>query len=174
MSKADKSMVRGFLRRARKLEAPLLATVLHRYAEAEAMSWDELARSLGCSAEALDQVALCRPPRDECFVQDVEAIAAGYMDSTRLLFLLRRLQVLGTLAGAPAPGSSIAEAAAASPAIFLAARLYESDALFDLEAEEATEAEEAEGPDEAEELEVEERGEPTEPTAGGTGRDTDA
>jgi hypothetical protein len=83
-----------FVHRAIETAAPLLATALHRYATTEGMTWAELAQSLDCSIDALNQIAICRPPRPEHFVADVEAIAADYIDVDRLLPLLRRLQVI--------------------------------------------------------------------------------
>jgi hypothetical protein len=145
-------MIRGFLRRAVRAEAPLLATSLQRYAEAEAMTWEELARSLGCSPDALDQVALCRPPREENFVADAEAIAGEYLDPARLLPFLRQLQVLGTLAGAPAQ-ASIPSAAAASPPLFLAARVYEEEETYAAEVDAEAAPEEAEEKPEGEDTE---------------------
>lgn len=87
-----------FVRRAGQTDTPLLASTLHRYAVAEGQTWAELAQGLECSVDALNQIALCRPPRPESFVADVEAIAAGYADPDRLLGLLRRLQVFTAFA----------------------------------------------------------------------------
>ena len=87
-----------FVRRAGQTDAPLLAPALRRYALAEGQTWAELSQALGCSVDALNQIALCCPPRTESFVADVEAIAAGYADPDRLLTLLRRLQVFNAFA----------------------------------------------------------------------------
>ena len=87
-----------FVRRAAQDDTPLLASALHRYAAAEGQTWAELAQTLECSVDALNQVALCRPPRAESFVADVEAIAADYVDAERLLPLLRKLQVVTAFA----------------------------------------------------------------------------
>lgn len=138
MSRSAESLLQGFLRRAVQARAPLLAVRLRQYAEAEAMSWEELAASLGCSVDALNQVALCRPPRAENFVQDVEAIAGEFVNPARLLPLLRQLQVLETLSQAPT-SISASEVAVSTPAprLFLAARRREKRTLAeqDLDAE---------------------------------------
>lgn len=137
MSDAGETWIRSFLRRAAQTETPLLVTSLRRYAAAEGLSWEELARSLGCGPDALDQVALCRPPREESFVRDVEAIAAEHVDPNRLLPLLRRLQVLGTLACAPAPDAASSPDGAfppvtgrvrgSNPPLFVAGRAHEGE-----------------------------------------------
>ncbi len=87
-----------FVRRTLQADTPLLATTLHRYAAAEGQTWAELAQALECSVDSLNQIALCRPPRRESFVEDVEEIAADYVDPDRLLLLLRKLQVFATFA----------------------------------------------------------------------------
>lgn len=82
-----------FVRRAIAAKSNLLAYSLHRYAMDEGMNWDQLARSLNVDTDALNQVALCPPPRNDRFMADVEEIAANYVDADLLLPLLRRLQV---------------------------------------------------------------------------------
>src|SRR5205085_8292872 len=72
----DRRLIAGLVRRAISTGVPLLAKGLDRYATAEGLSWEELARSLGGTPDDLNQVALCRPPRPECFVEDTQAIAA--------------------------------------------------------------------------------------------------
>jgi hypothetical protein len=110
--------------RAREQDGPLLARALQRYAEAEGLSWQELAQSLGCTEEALNQVALCLPPRPEWFVADVEAIAGEYVRVEPLLALLRRLQVLNAFAEeAEQAGPSAGETA-----LLMAARDREAEA----------------------------------------------
>jgi hypothetical protein len=113
-------LIEGFVRRAEETEAPLLATQLRRYAASEGQSWDELAHSLGGTAEALHQVALCGPPRAEHFGEDVAAIAADHVDADRLLALLRQIQVLGAFRGFPAVSST--RHASAGHGMLLAAR----------------------------------------------------
>lgn len=81
-------------------EDALLAARLHHYAEAEGMDWDRLAASLECSVNALNAIALCRPPRPDTFAEDVEAIAGNYVSIERLFPLLRRLEVLDQLRAA--------------------------------------------------------------------------
>lgn len=112
-----------FVRRAIKTDAPLLASLLHHYALAESLTWEQLAQSLECTVDALNQIAICRPPRPEHFVADVEAIAADYVDPDRLLPLLRRLQVLAAFADRAAQ----TQAADAESALLLAARDHEAD-----------------------------------------------
>jgi hypothetical protein len=101
-SGVERRLLRGFLQRAEESQAPLLVTPLRRYASAEGLSWEELARSLGGTHEGLDQVALCGPPRPGHFAEDVAAIAAGNVDADRLLLLLRQIQVLEAFTGFPA------------------------------------------------------------------------
>ena len=86
-----------FVRRAIQTGADLLAPRLHRYAAAEGLTWQQLAHALGIEEDALNQIALCPPPRSERFVADSEEIAGEYADIDRLLPLLRRLQVLDAL-----------------------------------------------------------------------------
>ncbi len=86
-----------FVRRAAQTDCPLLAVSLKRYAEAENLTWEELAESLSGSVNGLNHVAACRPPRPDHFVEDVQAIAGGRVDPDLLLLLLRRLQVLHVL-----------------------------------------------------------------------------
>jgi hypothetical protein len=88
-----KQMAR-FVQRAINTDAPLLAAPLHHYAVAEGLSWEQLAALLDCSTDVLDAVAMCRPPRADTFLTDVIAIADGQVDTTKLLNLLRRIQVL--------------------------------------------------------------------------------
>jgi hypothetical protein len=101
-SAVERRLIEGFVQRSVETEAPLLAADLQRYAKREGLSWEELARSLDGTSEALHQVALCRPPRPEQFAEDVATIAAGSVDADRLLMLLRRIQVLGSFTGLPA------------------------------------------------------------------------
>lgn len=101
-SATERRLIEGLVRRAAETEAPVLATELRRYAASEGLSWEDLARTLGATSEDLYQVALCRPPRSEHFVEDVATIAASYVDADRLLVLLRQIQVLGVLTGLPA------------------------------------------------------------------------
>jgi hypothetical protein len=90
----ERQFQRRFVQRAIETDAPLLAVALHRYIEAEGLTWEQLARELGCTTDDLDAVAMCRPPRREYFSNDVRSIADRFVDPKRLLPLLRRLQVL--------------------------------------------------------------------------------
>lgn len=117
-----------FIRRAIETTAPLLAPQLQRYADAEGMSWTELAHSLDCSVDALNQIAICRPPRADRFVADTKAIAADYVDPDLLLPLLRRLQVLEAFAGRTAPASAVPNTDA-NDALLLAARDHDEGEL---------------------------------------------
>lgn len=80
-----------FVQRAIQKGAPLLATALQRYAVEQGRSWEDLAQELQCSEDALNQIALCMPPRPESFQQDAEAIAEEYADPERLTALLRKI-----------------------------------------------------------------------------------
>ena len=158
-SNRRESAVRDFVRRAVHAGAPLLAVPLYRYAEAEGMSWEQLAAGLGCTVEALDQVALCLPPRDEHFVSDVAAIAGEWVDPARLLPVLRRLQVLSAMAGARAPETqSVQRGASTAPAMYFAARVC--DVALDYREEKAPPDEEDEAPDD-EDAPVQEKSDPT-------------
>jgi hypothetical protein len=98
----DRRLAAGLVRRAIETRAPLLAEALEHYAAAEGLTWEELAKALGGSTDGLHQVALCRPPRPERFAEDARAIAGGWVDSERLLSLLRQFQVLEELTAFPA------------------------------------------------------------------------
>ena len=84
----------NMVRRAIAQRVPLLALPLSRYAQAEELTWQRLAASIGCSEDDLNRIALCSPPRQSHFVDDVQAIAESRADFDRLLPLLRRLQIL--------------------------------------------------------------------------------
>src|SRR5258708_7434117 len=91
---SERRFQQRFVQRAIETDAPLLAVALHRYIEAEGLTWDQLAADLGCTKADLDAVAMCRPPRRDHFSADVTAIADQFIEVMRLLPLLRRLQVL--------------------------------------------------------------------------------
>jgi hypothetical protein len=124
MSNNQKAQERRFrarlVRRAIETDAGLLASWFHRYAEAEGRDWKSLATELGCELETLDQVALCVPPRPERFAADAQEIAEAFgVNPSRLLALLRRLEVLDALS---APPAEIAASAPAGEPYLLAAR----------------------------------------------------
>lgn len=114
-----------FIQRAREQDGPLLARALQRYADAEGLSWADLAERLSCTEEALNRIALCLPPRPERFVADVEAIAEGRVAIEPLLVLLRRLQVLKAFAEAAEQDSP----AGSETAMLLAARDREAEEI---------------------------------------------
>jgi len=118
----QRRLAAGLVRQAAERRAPLLATSLWDYARAEGLSWSELAASLGCSEAGLDRIALCRPPREEQFMADAAVIAAGVVAPDRLVPLLRRLQVLGALAGLPRGTAMTGMGEAAPTGVLLAAR----------------------------------------------------
>lgn len=127
---AQEGRLRAHLvRRAIETDAPLLAAALHRYATAERIAWEDLARTLDCTLDDLNGIAICRPPRAGRFVEDVQAIADGHVNADRLLRLLRRLQVLETLAGRTQEASDSFLSLPAEPGVLLAARDREEDAL---------------------------------------------
>ena len=101
-------------------DAPLLAPQLARHMRAEGLTWTELAASLGTTSDGLNHIALCRPPRPDSFVADVEAIARDYVAPERLLNLLRQLQILEAFASHTAEAS--AYDADATGGMLLAAR----------------------------------------------------
>jgi hypothetical protein len=79
----------NFVRRAIETNAPLLAAPLARFAEAQRLTWAELAESLGVSETSLDRLACCKPPRPDRFEEDVEALAeASEIDVAVLTDLL--------------------------------------------------------------------------------------
>jgi hypothetical protein len=70
-----------------------LAFALHLYKESERLDREGLAAALGCPAEALVPLALCRMPRPERFGADVAAIALRFgLDAVLLAALVRRAQ----------------------------------------------------------------------------------
>ncbi len=99
---------RAFADRAASTGAPLLASALHAYADAEGRNWADLAREIGGASDTLDRIACCFAPRPDAFLEDARAIAeyAG-ADPDSLLLLLRQLQVIETFSDEPvAAGSS--------------------------------------------------------------------
>ena len=118
-------LIAGFVQHAAAVDAPLMSRMLHRYAELERLSWQELANTMECTTEALDMVALCRPPREDRFLEDVEEIARGLVDPDRLIAVLRQVRALEILA----TGSDLpAVATGYSNGLLMAARDRESPA----------------------------------------------
>lgn len=84
----------------------LLISSLSLWMESESQTPEALAQFLGTDATGLSRLALCRPPRQSAYIEDIEVIA-GYSGCRiePLRHLLRRLEVLTTLAGsAPTTG----------------------------------------------------------------------
>jgi len=99
-------------------EAWMLGRVLERYRELEGCSSEQLATALGCTAEALPWLALCRRPEGEAFMEQVLVIAKRFaLDPLRLSAVLRRVEVLDAL-GTRRDGGEAADA----DSLLLAAR----------------------------------------------------
>jgi hypothetical protein len=93
-----------------------LASVLARYAGSERLDDAGLADALGCPAELLPRLRLCRPPRPEPehFWADVTQIAGRFdLDPDRLAQVIRRGQAIQQMQS---------QVAAAGPGTLLAAR----------------------------------------------------
>lgn len=89
-----------FVRRAIESGADLLAAPLHKHAEADEITWHELAASLNCTEDGLNRVACCRPPRDGSYDDDLRSIASIVTGDRKPL-----LSLLGSLF--PARGSAL-------------------------------------------------------------------
>jgi hypothetical protein len=63
------------VRRAVREDSGLLAARLARRADEAELPWSGLAVLLGCTDEALDRMALCRPPRPDRFEEDLAEVA---------------------------------------------------------------------------------------------------
>jgi hypothetical protein len=138
----ERRLIDGLVRRAIATDAPLLARDLSRYAAAEGMSWEALARQLGGTPDGLNRVALCRPPRPERFAEDAKTIAAGHVDADRLLALLRRIQVLGAFHGFPEATARQGDRRDEARGVLLAARDHEEGEEAAPEAEDTAPGEE--------------------------------
>jgi hypothetical protein len=106
--------VEAMAERARR-EPFFLGFVLERYAQAERLDDAGLAAALGCAAEALAGLRLCRAPRADAagFREDVRRVAEAFaLDPVRLAEVVKRSAVLGRLqeqaARADAPGLMMA------------------------------------------------------------------
>ena len=82
----------------------LLAGPLHLYKEQEGLDDRQLAAMLGCEAEAIPRLALCKRPRPAPhFRQDVERIASFiHADLLQLAMLMRALESREALSHRPA------------------------------------------------------------------------
>ncbi len=95
-----------------------LASALRDYAQSEGLDDAGLAARLGCSAETLDRLRLCRRPRPEPaeFRADVDRIAERFgVDPTALAEVVRRADVLAELRHAGAGGAGTLMAARDRP-----------------------------------------------------------
>lgn len=135
---SERKILERMLDRAEAEDAGLLVSDLRGYSRDERITWRDLAAFLGCTTEALDRIALCKMPRPgEMFGRDAEVIAGGYVDSGRLLSLLRLLSFRRLVRGVSftAEPSEARESRtswdAAAPAL-MAARDAEADEAADL------------------------------------------
>ena len=107
----------------------LLAHSLDVWMGIENQTPSELAAFLGTDELGLRRLSLCRPPRTTSYQEDLGAIAeyTGCRPES-LLHLLRRLEVLTTLAGsAQATGEQQGSSLSVTHAMLLAARDREVD-----------------------------------------------
>jgi len=96
----------------------MLGRVFERYQQLEGRSPEELATELGCTAEALQWLSLCRCPEGEAFAEHVLVIAKRFaLDPSRLSAVLRRVEVMDALTEPP-DGAEVADAGS----LLLAAR----------------------------------------------------
>jgi len=88
-------------------EAWTLGRVFEQYRKIEECTSEALAAKLGCSLEVLGWLSLCRRPQGENFKSHVLAISKRFaVDSTRLVAVLRRVEVLEALATRAEKGST--------------------------------------------------------------------
>lgn len=96
----------------------MMGWVLMRYAELEGVREADLLERLEADKEGFLRLHLCKRPRGERFVQDVQAIAGHVgVSAGALAMVLRRVEVIETMAG----GAS-AEAPSVSRGMLMAAR----------------------------------------------------
>ncbi|MFP2924246.1 hypothetical protein ACLESO_03300 [Pyxidicoccus sp. 3LG] len=96
----------------------MLGHVFERYKELESHTTGELAIELGCSAETLQWLSICRRPEEASFAEHVRVIANRFaLDPSRLSAVLRRVEVLDALAA-----HRDVEGAAGEDSLLLAAR----------------------------------------------------
>ena len=118
---ADRLLRRAAERAAR--EPFYLASVLLPYAQAEGLDDAGLAARVGCAADRLPAMLLCRRPAGEgaVFRDDVEAIAARFdLSAVRLARVIRSADALVALGGAEV---------AAARTLLTAARDHDADLL---------------------------------------------
>lgn len=88
--------------RAARGPAPLLATLLASWRQA--FPADDPKNAIGVPETGLDELALCRRPRSDRWVEDVEDIASTVgADAGRLIAFLRMAEAVETFAAAGDP-----------------------------------------------------------------------
>lgn len=75
-----------------------LASALWDYARSEVLDQQRLAARLDCTPETLGRLALCRRPRGDSLIEDIERIAYRFqIHADVLLEIVRRADALGAL-----------------------------------------------------------------------------
>jgi hypothetical protein len=73
-------------------------SLLKDYCNLERFKQDDLAAYLGCNAEVLSWLSLCRRPRSDHFVDDVAQIAERFrLDASKLAQIVRHVDVIKEL-----------------------------------------------------------------------------
>lgn len=76
----------------------MLGRAFARYRELEGHTPAQLATELGCTADALQWLSLCRRPEGEAFAEQVLSIARRFaLEPSRLSAVLRRVEVMDAL-----------------------------------------------------------------------------
>ena len=80
----------------------MLGSVLDEYCRIEVITRDELASFLGCNADVLAWLSLCRKPAADRFAEDIVKIAERFeLDASKLAQVVRRVEIVTVLRHKP-------------------------------------------------------------------------
>jgi hypothetical protein len=81
-----------------------LGSVIDEFQRIEGMSRDQVAAFLGCNADTLAWLSLCRKPAPEQFAEEVSRVAERFqVDTAKLAQLVRRTEAIAVLRKVKAP-----------------------------------------------------------------------